>query len=143
LAARANTCQWVAQPRRAAGYRARVPDPEDLDYVGICRLHAAYADAVTRRAWSDLDALFLPDADRGLVEHPVDPGRSGGVGRDLGDEEQRVGHGRNVLRRSRGELRQPPRGRVNDRVGEFERRYENGSDGKGNTSARPVRAIDW
>jgi hypothetical protein len=45
-----------------AGYRARVPDPDDLDYVGICRLHAAYADAVTRRAWPDLEALFLPDA---------------------------------------------------------------------------------
>ena len=37
-------------------------DQELLDYVGICRLQAAYADAVTRRAWSDLDALFLPDA---------------------------------------------------------------------------------
>ena len=33
-----------------------------LDYVAICRLQAAYADAVTRRAWSDLDALFLADA---------------------------------------------------------------------------------
>jgi SnoaL-like domain len=37
-------------------------DRELLDYVAICRLQAAYADAVTRRAWSDLDALFLPDA---------------------------------------------------------------------------------
>ena len=37
-------------------------DQETLDYVGICRLQAAYADAVTRRAWSDLEALFLPDA---------------------------------------------------------------------------------
>jgi hypothetical protein len=39
-----------------------VSDTEDLDYVGICRLHAAYADAVSRRVWSDLDGLFLPDA---------------------------------------------------------------------------------
>ncbi|MGO9875207.1 MAG: nuclear transport factor 2 family protein [Acidimicrobiia bacterium] len=37
-------------------------DREILDYVAICRLQAAYADAVTRRAWSDLDELFLPDA---------------------------------------------------------------------------------
>lgn len=33
-----------------------------LDYVATCRLQAAYADAVTRRAWSDLGPLFLPDA---------------------------------------------------------------------------------
>jgi hypothetical protein len=39
-----------------------VSDQELLDYVAICRLQAAYADAVTRRAWSDLDDLFLPDA---------------------------------------------------------------------------------
>ena len=37
-------------------------DQDNLDYVAICRLHAAYADAVTRRAWADLDALFLPEA---------------------------------------------------------------------------------
>jgi hypothetical protein len=39
-----------------------VSDQELLDYLAICRLHAAYADAVTRRAWSDLGELFLPDA---------------------------------------------------------------------------------
>jgi hypothetical protein len=39
-----------------------VSDQELLDYVAICRLQAAYADAVTRRAWSDLGPLFLPDA---------------------------------------------------------------------------------
>jgi len=37
-------------------------DQEMLDYVGVCRLQAAYADAVTRRAWSELEALFLADA---------------------------------------------------------------------------------
>jgi SnoaL-like domain len=37
-------------------------DRETLDYVAICRLQAAYADAVTRRAWSELDPLFLGDA---------------------------------------------------------------------------------
>jgi hypothetical protein len=35
---------------------------DDLDYVAICRLHAAYADAVTRRAWADLEPLFAADA---------------------------------------------------------------------------------
>jgi hypothetical protein len=39
-----------------------VSDRELLDYVAICRLQAGYADAVTRRAWSDLGPLFLPDA---------------------------------------------------------------------------------
>jgi hypothetical protein len=38
-----------------------VADRDDLDYLGIQRLHAAYADAVSRRAWGDLEALFLPD----------------------------------------------------------------------------------
>jgi hypothetical protein len=37
-------------------------DQELLDYVAICRLQAAYADAVTRRAWSDLEGLFVPGA---------------------------------------------------------------------------------
>lgn len=39
-----------------------MPEPDDLDYVGILRLHAAYADAVSRRAWSELEPLFLADA---------------------------------------------------------------------------------
>jgi hypothetical protein len=38
-----------------------MPDPDDLDYIGIHRLQAAYADAVSRRAWDDLVPLFLPD----------------------------------------------------------------------------------
>jgi len=37
-------------------------DQENLDYLSICRLQAAYADAVSRRAWADLDPLFLADA---------------------------------------------------------------------------------
>ena len=36
-------------------------EPDDREYVGIHRLHAAYADAVSRRAWDDLGPLFLPD----------------------------------------------------------------------------------
>jgi len=39
-----------------------VSDEEALAYISVCRLQAAYADAVTRRAWSDLGELFLPDA---------------------------------------------------------------------------------
>jgi len=59
---RTNTRQGPRVRIAPAGYRARVPDQDDLDYVGISRLHAAYADTVTRRAWPDLEALFLPDA---------------------------------------------------------------------------------
>jgi hypothetical protein len=35
---------------------------ETIDYVAICRLQCAYADSVTRRAWSELDDLFEPAA---------------------------------------------------------------------------------
>ena len=35
---------------------------DTVDYVAITRLQAAYADVVTRRAWNDLDDLFLPEA---------------------------------------------------------------------------------
>jgi len=38
-----------------------VPD-DTTDYVAVRRLQDAYADVVTRRAWSELDALFLPEA---------------------------------------------------------------------------------
>lgn len=35
---------------------------DDTDaYIAITRLQAAYADVVTRRAWQELDGLFLPD----------------------------------------------------------------------------------
>jgi hypothetical protein len=33
-----------------------------LAYLAITRLHAAYADVVTRRAWPELEPLFVPDA---------------------------------------------------------------------------------
>ena len=33
-----------------------------LAYLAITRLQAAYADVVTRRAWAELDELFVPDA---------------------------------------------------------------------------------
>jgi hypothetical protein len=39
-----------------------VLDAEALNYIAICRLQDAYADAVTRRAWTEFDDLFRPDA---------------------------------------------------------------------------------
>jgi hypothetical protein len=35
---------------------------ETVRYVAIRRLQSAYADVATRRAWGELDGLFLPDA---------------------------------------------------------------------------------
>jgi hypothetical protein len=34
---------------------------ETIDYVGVRRVQQAYADIVTRRAWSELHDVFLPD----------------------------------------------------------------------------------
>ncbi len=36
---------------------------ETADYVAITRLQAAYADVVTRRAWPELEPLFVADAE--------------------------------------------------------------------------------
>jgi hypothetical protein len=36
---------------------------ETVDYIAVRRLQDAYADAVTRRAWAELDGLFRPDAE--------------------------------------------------------------------------------
>jgi hypothetical protein len=35
---------------------------QTIDYVGISRLQAAYADVVNRRAWAEFDDLFRADA---------------------------------------------------------------------------------
>jgi len=35
---------------------------EMADFVAIQRLQASYADIVTRRQWSELEQVFLPDA---------------------------------------------------------------------------------
>ena len=35
---------------------------ETVDYVAVTRLQGAYADVVNRRAWTELDELFRPDA---------------------------------------------------------------------------------
>jgi len=58
-------------------------DQELLDYVAICRLQAAYADAVTRRAWSDLHALFIHDATvtvDTVTSEPLEFVGGGGIG---------------------------------------------------------------
>jgi hypothetical protein len=39
-----------------------VLDAETVDYIAICRLQDAYADAVTRRAWAEFADMFRPDA---------------------------------------------------------------------------------
>jgi hypothetical protein len=35
---------------------------EMADFIAIQRLQASYADIVTRRQWSELEQVFLPDA---------------------------------------------------------------------------------
>jgi hypothetical protein len=40
----------------------RDPLADTVDHVAISRLLSAYADLVDRRAWAELDGLFLPDA---------------------------------------------------------------------------------
>jgi hypothetical protein len=34
---------------------------ETIDYIAVSRLHSAYADIATRRAWSELDEIFVPE----------------------------------------------------------------------------------
>jgi len=34
---------------------------ETIDYVAVSRLHSAYADIATRRAWNELDEIFVPE----------------------------------------------------------------------------------
>jgi hypothetical protein len=38
------------------------PSDEAVDYLGVTRLQAAYADTVSRRAWAEFDRIFAPDA---------------------------------------------------------------------------------
>lgn len=38
------------------------PEDDALAYLAITRLQNAYADVITRRAWPELEALFVPDA---------------------------------------------------------------------------------
>jgi len=56
---------------------------EALDVLAIQRLQARYGDVITRRAWAELDALFLPEAPitldlrRGEVVELIGPGALG------------------------------------------------------------------
>ena len=34
---------------------------ETIDFIAVSRLHSAYADIATRRAWSELDEIFVPE----------------------------------------------------------------------------------
>lgn len=52
-------------PERDAAYTAAL--------VAIQRLQAAYGDAVTRRAWPEVRALFEPDATVHITTHTRDP----------------------------------------------------------------------
>jgi SnoaL-like domain len=59
-------------------------EQETLDYVAICRLQASYADAVTRRMWSELDPLFELDAPvqvDTVTNAPVELVGAAGIGR--------------------------------------------------------------
>jgi len=48
-------------------------DQETVDYVAIRRLQSAYADIVTRRAWTELEGIFLPDLRLVLDRRTVEP----------------------------------------------------------------------
>lgn len=53
---------WICRIVHAS-LRHSGPVTDDTEsYIAITRLQAAYADAVTRRAWSELDELFVPDS---------------------------------------------------------------------------------
>jgi len=44
----------------------RTPFDETIDYIAIQRVHASYADIVTRRAWSELHNVMLPSCSLNL-----------------------------------------------------------------------------
>ena len=48
-------------------------DRETIDYIALRRLQNRYADVVTRRAWSELATLFLPDAQVVIDRRNVEP----------------------------------------------------------------------
>jgi hypothetical protein len=52
-----------AEPRLlACGVAVTLDRDETADYVAICRLQSAYADVVNRRAWPELEPLFVAGA---------------------------------------------------------------------------------
>ena len=63
-----------------------------LGYLAITRLQAAYADVVTRRAWAELDALFVPDAPiriDAVTSVPLDVTGATALGEFIGDAIER------------------------------------------------------
>jgi SnoaL-like domain len=65
---------------------------DTIDYIAICRLGAAYADAVTRRAWSELDDLFVPSATvtvDTVTSEPIELVGPGAVGDFIGGAVER------------------------------------------------------
>jgi len=46
---------------------------EAVDYIAIQRLQAAYADIVNRRAWDELEVIFVPDATVSIDRRAGDP----------------------------------------------------------------------
>jgi hypothetical protein len=59
-------------------------DDDALAYVAITRLQNTYADVVTRRAWGELEPLFLPDA-QVHVDTVTNPVRTFQGAKELGD----------------------------------------------------------
>jgi hypothetical protein len=65
---------------------------DSIDYVAIRRLQAAYADTVTRRAWTEFHEQFLPDCPVHVdtVTNPaIDLSGPEEVGRFIGDAVER------------------------------------------------------
>ena len=60
-------------PSRAAACQHGAVDEETVDYIAIRRLQSAYADIVTRRAWPELEQIFLPDVGLVLDRRSGDP----------------------------------------------------------------------
>ncbi len=65
---------------------------ETVDYVAIRRLQSAYADVVNRRAWSELDDLFVDDAPvrvDTVTSAPIELKGARAVGSFIGDATDR------------------------------------------------------
>ena len=73
----------------------RLADREERERAGGAELGRTQRPRTSSTRWGarPCSSRDLRDADRGLVEHAVHPGRPVGVGRDLRDEEQTIGHG--------------------------------------------------
>ncbi len=130
----------------------------DLTHLGVGRLLAAYADAVTRYAWTELDDLFLPDATVTIDTGRSDPLRLVGpvaVGDFIAAAVERFEyfqmlplnhvverddhgvHGRFYIH----EVRQDATAGRSDAFGLYEDRYTLGDDGRWRFAARSYRSL--